>query len=64
MKSRLVSMLWKFMLGFQIPIFAIKKLNNNNNSHKIIIKDTNSLLIDTNSGKLYYSGGKVEIARA
>ena len=23
MKSRLVSMLWKFILGFKIPIFAI-----------------------------------------
>ena len=53
------------MLGYQILIFAIKRLNNNNNnSRKITIKNTNALLIDTNSGKLYYSGGKVEIARA
>ena len=53
------------MLGFQIPIFAIKRLNNNNNnSRKIIIKNTNALLLDTNSGKPFYSGGRVEGAGA
>ena len=60
MKSGLVSMLWKFILCFQNPIFAIIRLNNNNNSRKIIIKNTNARLIDINSGKQYYSGGREE----
>ena len=40
MKSRILSLLAKFVLGFQIPIFAIIKINNNNpgkiNNDKII----------------------------
>ena len=59
MENRLVSMLWKFILCFQILIFDIISLNNNN-SLKIIIKNINVQLIDIDSGKPYYSGEREE----
>ena len=65
MKSRLVSMIWKFILGFQIPIFVIMKFNNNNYS-KIIIdnKCPKCLRIDINAGNPYDSGGRADGAGA
>ena len=65
MKSRLASMIWKFILGFQIPIFVIMKFNNNNYS-KIIIdnKWSKCLRIDINAGNPYDSGGRADGAGA
>ena len=65
MKSRLVSVIWKFILGFQIPIFVIMRFNNNN-YNKIIIdnKWSKCLRIDIKAGNPYDSGGRADGAGA